>query len=951
MAGSSVYNNLRKVAHGLVVVSSLAIAGCGTGDGPTSIENSPVTPLPELPAGFCDPINFELLCGVPEIINFNGGATEVVDNPDRSGINDTETVARMQKFGDQPFGGSRINPFEVPVDFSGGAVFRMKVWSERSVPVTFKLEERNDGVGGVERVQTHTGGSEWQELCFDFTGNTVNTIGLTIIFDNGVLGAAIAGVFAGDWTFYYDEILQTDSCGNAGPSTGMAPEVSLYDPDDMDGPDLEIGTDYTEITPFGSGSVINDMFADDATFSPVIAVSSGAGYGANVAQIGFIGFDPGFLTFYDEITFKVKDLPNSVVFVRLFDNVDSVRLNLTSSGFATALDNDWFEVTVPLSNFAGLTTATGIVFESDNTAPEQFTMLLNDIGFSEASMSGGGSGGGGSGGGGSGGGGSGGGTSGLAVFSETNTTTTVTLTNIAQAGNPVTIDSMSTAVMAFDGAVSLGLTYTDNTAGNGFGGAIFEFDNEDLSAFDTLRFAIDTSAFANFANLTVQLEPPGGGTAGGNVSLASYTPVSTSGNWDIYEIPLADFTAVTLTTVNRLGFFNARNGADALIAGTLYLDDIQFVVAGGSGGGSGGGGGSVTAVLGVFSETNTSSEITLTNIAQAGNPVTIDSMSTAVTPFDGTISLGLTYSDNTAGNNFGGAIFEFDDEDLSAFNTLKFAIDTSAFANFANLTVQLEPPGGGTAGGNVSLASYTPVSTTGNWEVYEIPLADFTAVTLTTVNRLGFFNARDGGDVLLNGTLYLDDIHFAQVSSGGTGGGSGGGSGGGGSASGLVPDGGFEVAGTGGLQAPWLAFANGGTVSVSNVNANGGSFAARLQAAPTGGSASFPILKLERVGAGTVTAGQSITINFDVLDADTAGVGKVFVLELFSELADPPGGATNEVLTGAYDLTDSWASRSFTTNVGADVTNGISVIFKADCGGNTACNMDVFIDNVSITLN
>ena len=38
-------------------------------------------------------------------------------------------------------------------------------------------------------------GSVWQDLCFDFTGATVNTIGLTIIFDNGVLGAALEGVW------------------------------------------------------------------------------------------------------------------------------------------------------------------------------------------------------------------------------------------------------------------------------------------------------------------------------------------------------------------------------------------------------------------------------------------------------------------------------------------------------------------------------------------------------------------------------------------------------------------------------------------------------------------------------------------------------------------------------------------------------------------------------------
>ena len=163
-------------------------------------------------------------------------------------------------------------------------------------------------------------------------------------------------------------------------------------------------------------------------------------------------------------------------------------------------------------------------------------------------------------------------------------------------------------------------------------------------------------------------------------------------------------------------------------------------------------------------------------------------------------------------------------------------------------------------------------------------------------------------------------------------------------------DGGFEAAGTSGLQPPWFVFENGGTVSVSNANNNGGTYSARLQADASAGT-SFPILKIERVGTGSVTGGESVTISFDVIDVDTTGAGKTFVAEFFSERADPPGGATNEIILDGYDLTASWQTRVFTTNLGADATNGVSLLFKADCGGNTSCTMDVFIDNVSIVIN
>ena len=138
---------------------------------------------------------------------------------------------------------------------------------------------------------------------------------------------------------------------------------------------------------------------------------------------------------------------------------------------------------------------------------------------------------------------------------------------------------------------------------------------------------------------------------------------------------------------------------------------------------------------------------------------------------------------------------------------------------------------------------------------------------------------------------------------------------------------------------------------MSNVNANGGTYSVRLQADASSGSPSFPQVKIERVGAGTVTGGESVTVSFDVIDVDTAGTGKVFVAELFTERADPPGGADNEVLLGGYDLTGTWTTRTFTTALGADATNGVSLLFKADCGANTACTMDVFIDNVYIVVN
>ncbi len=373
--------------------------------------------------------------------------------------------------------------------------------------------------------------------------------------------------------------------------SGEEPEVEPADPGII--PEVVISAadgSAPDLTPtfetFGSGSTFIQNFAGDNSYQNVVAVTVGAGYGAGtLAQLGLTGLTPGFATDYAGFVFKVKglDTDNTIV-AKLEEPFPGTSVPIEVDLIAppagvtvTALGDGWSQVVIPVDAYEDVSTFSQIVFESlVGVYPEGHRFFLADIGFNVDGGTDGGTGGG----------------TNLGIFSETNTATTVTITNIVSAGNSVDIDTASTAVTPFDGAVSLALTYSDNSQGNGFGGAVFEFEDEDISAFDTLKFSIDTSVFPGFANLTVQFEPPGGGTPGGNVSLASYAPVATSGNWDVYEIPLADFTAVDPTLVNKLGFFNARDGADVLLAGTLYLDDIHLTTTGDGGdGGDGGGGG------------------------------------------------------------------------------------------------------------------------------------------------------------------------------------------------------------------------------------------------------------------------------------------------------------------------------------------------------------------------
>ncbi|MGD8583361.1 MAG: family 16 glycosylhydrolase, partial [Gammaproteobacteria bacterium] len=105
--------------------------------------------------------------------------------------------------------------------------------------------------------------------------------------------------------------------------------------------------------------------------------------------------------------------------------------------------------------------------------------------------------------------------------------------------------------------------------------------------------------------------------------------------------------------------------------------------------------------------------------------------------------------------------------DLSDYETLKFGIDSSQMTGFADLKLQLEDDA---VSSSVFLSDYIPTpnqGTGGNWDVYEIPLADLDAtpsqLDLANIVYLGFWNAQDAGGNLTFGPLYFDDIHFVKA--------------------------------------------------------------------------------------------------------------------------------------------------------------------------------------------
>ncbi|WP_372946031.1 carbohydrate binding domain-containing protein, partial [Muriicola sp.] len=216
------------------------------------------------------------------------------------------------------------------------------------------------------------------------------------------------------------------------------------------------------------------------------------------------------------------------------------------------------------------------------------------------------------------------------------------------------------------------------------------------------------------------------------------------------------------------------------------------------------------------------------------------------------------------------------------------------------------------------------------WVSYDIPLTDFTAsgMTLNQIIQMKF----DGQGGTTPSDIYLDNIYFYRAGAGGGGG------------SNLAANGDFET----GTETPWLLFQNGGTAALDNTvnNTSGGTWSGRLA---TGGP-SNPAFKQERIGAGTVAAGDTVQIQFDHIGS-VVQPGAVFNVLLFGEGAGVV--SFTHVFNPAPTLSGSWTTftGTFTIPGGTDVSEGISFLIEAVCGGDAGCSVTANIDNVSVTLN
>ena len=970
------------------------VDSCGGGGGGEAVN---------LPVDFeADPANYDFGAEA----GFGGGVATVIPNPDQSGLNTTAQTARMQKFAGEVFGGATL-ALSDPIDFSAGQAFNMKVWSARSVPVLFKLEDAvsGDPALGKERFVSHSGGGSWQQLCFDFTGALAgfSSEAITFIFDLGVAGdAAINPV---DWTFYFDEIEQVASCdgGGSGADPGIVPDVVIFSSSAP--PDLIFGVDYTGFEPFGSGSVFDNNITTDPDFSPAFGITTGDGYGAQVGQFAIVGFQAGFAAAYGTLDFKAKGLNNNLIRVKFLDGGDYLDIVLTGSAFSTDLGNGWYQVSIPLTSFTGVDSATALLFETDNTAPSSFTFLLTDFGFS--------------------------GSNGPADSPDS-----IIPENVIFATDPsVPVDFVFgvdyTGFEPFGSGSVFNTSFADDpdfnpaiaiTSGTGYGAniaqfAIVGFAPGFASGFGTLDFKIkgipDDLVRVKFLDDGDYVD----------IALATSDYSTLLGNgWYQVSIPLSVFTGVD--TATALLFESNNTSPDQF---TFLLTDVGFSGTPDAGG--------ELLINGDFEASDASKEpwinsgtVTTNNYYSAaandGEAVFQTNLSQVVGLTQGAdyvltfraranvarsiiVGIGLNVGPFTAATETAslGTEWQTFSYNLNASADIGTAesrvlFDMGGVASTVNIDdVVLElagTPGVNllvngdfeasadskdpwiNSGGVVSNNYYTVDAASGG-NVFDTNLSQVLAITEGADYVLTFrARASVARDIIAG--IGLNVAPFTAVTTtvplttewqtfsyNLTASGFGGAdsrvlfdmgtvastvdiddvslslAGGGGGGGGGVAG---ELADNGGLEdggldVGWTVFDNGGSVSVVN-DAFNGSFAAALVAA----AGQNPVLKQQEKGAGTVSPGDTINVAFAM--KGSVGPGGVIFVEFFSENSD---GVVQQFLGGGpINPTADWTTYTFSPTVAGDVARGVTLQFAAVCGPVEGCSAQITVDDVSMTI-
>ncbi len=135
---------------------------------------------------------------------------------------------------------------------------------------------------------------------------------------------------------------------------------------------------------WGAGSAAagwDGGYTGDADFTPVWYLPSGNGWGGATAAVVFDQFTAGFANNYQNLVFKVKDLPTGNVFIKFQGGGAESEQPFDLATYAVDVPNTtgWKDVTIPLSNFPNLLSYTALSIHTG--WGNGGTFLLTEVGF------------------------------------------------------------------------------------------------------------------------------------------------------------------------------------------------------------------------------------------------------------------------------------------------------------------------------------------------------------------------------------------------------------------------------------------------------------------------------------------------------------------------------------------------------------------------------------------
>ncbi len=148
------------------------------------------------------PLTFEDSLSSASFVDFNGGIANVaINNPLQTGINPSDSVARIVRNGGDLWAGSKI-VLAANLDFSVLTKISMKVYTTAPVGTIAKLKLEGTGTSVEVDAYTTVSGT-WETLEYIFAGTPNNLNELVFMFDFGNIGDGTTSS-----TFYFDDIQQ-----------------------------------------------------------------------------------------------------------------------------------------------------------------------------------------------------------------------------------------------------------------------------------------------------------------------------------------------------------------------------------------------------------------------------------------------------------------------------------------------------------------------------------------------------------------------------------------------------------------------------------------------------------------------------------------------------------------------------------------------------------------------